>query len=552
MTTQSESQYDVFISYSRADREWVVEQLLPRLEQAGLRVTVDYRDFVVGMPRIENIELAVESSRRTVVVLTPDWLDSEWNSFEALLVRTADPAARQRKLLPVLLKSVELPDLIDSLEKADLTVERHWEKQIGRLIRDIEDVIPVPPPWQEGGIHDFTQWKRWLRRYRRELRRGAVAVFALWLLSSLILQLTPFQPREAWASLGIKAPEATQLARTGNVLLIGGNNVEHGCDKVQQGLWRSPDMGEHWEVVHAPLDFKDPDRGCLLADITGFAVSPAIPDRVYAATSDVGLLRSDDAGRTWQRTGDTDLPSTRLVAVTVDPSYADRVFIALQDGGLFRSDDGGEQWQRLDRQESEVACEQGEPLTGTLAVGTLLATPGHLIVGTGDPFYFTDVHVPSGLYTSTNGGRCWQQVDDGRGRDEYRALAFAPTPAADHALLVVRDWGREPDENPVAVWRLDLTLAAPKRQLLWAQRSAIASIGVQGESWYIATPLGKVLQGTLDVPARTQELPRLAPCFALVCDVALVSDRDRGPPLLLAGGRVFRLQRGPWWRRVWP
>jgi hypothetical protein len=496
----------------------------------------------------------VENSRRAVVVLTPAWLDSEWNAFEALLVRAVDPAARQRKLLPVLREPCELPNLIDSLEKVDLTVERHWEKQLQRLVRDIEDVIPVAPPWQEGGIHDFRQWKRWLRRYRRELRRGAIVLVAFWLVVSITLQWPPFQPRPVWTSVGVKASQATQLARAGDVLLIGGNNVEYGCDKVQQGLWRSPDMGEHWEVVHAPLDFEDPDRGCVLADITSFAVSSVQPDRIYAATSDVGLLRSDGAGRsqTWQRAGDAGLDSPRLVAVAVDPADADRIFIAPQVGGLFRSNDGGAQWQRLDRQEHEIACEQGEPLTGTLAVGALLATPGHLVVGTGDPFYFTDVHVPSGLYTSSDGGRCWQQVDDGRGRDEYRALAFAPTPAADYVLILVRDWGKEPNEDPIGVWLLDLTAAAPRRQLLWAQRSAIGSLVVEGESWYIATPLGKVLQGTLDIPAHTQELPRLTPCFALVCDVALVSGRDAGSPLLLAGGRVFRLQQGPWWRRVWP
>ena len=77
MIKQPEYLYDVFISCSQAEREWVDEWLLPRLEQAGLRVAVDYRDFIVGMPRIDNIERAVNHSRHTIVVLTTNWLDSE-------------------------------------------------------------------------------------------------------------------------------------------------------------------------------------------------------------------------------------------------------------------------------------------------------------------------------------------------------------------------------------------------------------------------------------------------------------------------------------------
>ncbi|MFQ5612441.1 MAG: TIR domain-containing protein [Anaerolineae bacterium] len=551
MAGQADYPYDVFISYSQADRAWAQTWLRPRLEGAGLRV-VDDQDFVIGSPRLEEMERAVKTSRRTIVVLTPAWLDSEWNAFEGLLVRSLDPAARRRKLLPLLLQPCDPPEMIAALVKADLTVERHWERQVRRLVRDIEDVIPVPPPWRGEGVGDLAGWLRWLRRYRRALGRGLAALFLLWLVVSMALQIPPFAPRPVWTSLGLEAPQATQLARAGQTLLVGGNNIEHGCDQVRRGLWRSPDLGEHWTAVHAPLEFQDPDRGCLLADIVGFAASASRPGRIYAATSDVGLLRSDDAGQTWQRPDPSGLPAPHLVAVAVAPSDADRVFVAAQGGGLFRSDDGGEQWQRLDRQEDQVACREGQPLAGILAVGALLVTPDLVIVGTGDPFELTDAHVPDGLYLSDDGGRCWRQVDRGRGRDEYRALAYAPTPDAGYALILIRDWGKEPGENPVGVWRVDLTAATPERQVLWAQRSAITGLVVEGSNWYSATPLGQIRQGSLDVPARTQELPRLVPCLVLVCDVALAAGPDAGPPLLLAGGRVFRLQQGPWWRRWWP
>jgi len=47
MTTQPQYTYDLFISYSHADQEWVRGELLPRLEEAGLKVVVDYRNLVL-------------------------------------------------------------------------------------------------------------------------------------------------------------------------------------------------------------------------------------------------------------------------------------------------------------------------------------------------------------------------------------------------------------------------------------------------------------------------------------------------------------------------
>jgi hypothetical protein len=52
LSQQTEYQYDVFISYSHADQEWVWNELLPRLERVGLKAIIDYRDFEPGAPLI--------------------------------------------------------------------------------------------------------------------------------------------------------------------------------------------------------------------------------------------------------------------------------------------------------------------------------------------------------------------------------------------------------------------------------------------------------------------------------------------------------------------
>jgi hypothetical protein len=143
----TEYTHDVFVSHSKADLPWVREELLPRLEGAGLRVLLPDRDFEIGAPKLVNVERAVESSRHTLIVLTPDWVDDEWNTFEGLLVSTSDPAARRRKLIPLMLKPCELPKRIAMLTYTDFTnvEDRRWQWE--RLIAALRDERRAAEPW---------------------------------------------------------------------------------------------------------------------------------------------------------------------------------------------------------------------------------------------------------------------------------------------------------------------------------------------------------------------------------------------------------------------
>jgi sulfatase modifying factor 1 len=113
--------YDVFISYSHADEDWVCNTLLRRLEKAGLRVCIDYRDFVPGKPALINMQDAVNDSRFTLLIITPNWVKSEWALYESLLVRTKDPAGLQRRTIPLRLEVCDLPDFISNITWVDFT-----------------------------------------------------------------------------------------------------------------------------------------------------------------------------------------------------------------------------------------------------------------------------------------------------------------------------------------------------------------------------------------------------------------------------------------------
>jgi hypothetical protein len=146
MTPETTFRYDVFISYSHQDTDWVWQQLLPRLERAGLRVCIDRRDFEIGTPSLVNMERAVDNSRHTLLVLTPAWVESEWTDFESLLGGTGDPAGRRRKLFPLMLKDCEPPRRISGLTWAEFGQPDEHVDQFERLLKQLrESVEPARP-----------------------------------------------------------------------------------------------------------------------------------------------------------------------------------------------------------------------------------------------------------------------------------------------------------------------------------------------------------------------------------------------------------------------
>jgi len=162
-TTAKDDSIDVFVSHSEADQAWVRDQLVPRLKQSGLTVAVGYQDFEIGAPRLDNIEHAVHSSRHTLIVLTPDWIEGEWTALDSLFAGTFDPAARQRKLIPLLLKPCELPSRIKILTYADFTAPEEralqWERLVDAL-RPEGAQGDAPPPDVPPEQPDFVNRER--------------------------------------------------------------------------------------------------------------------------------------------------------------------------------------------------------------------------------------------------------------------------------------------------------------------------------------------------------------------------------------------------------
>ena len=138
--------YDVFLSYSHRDREWVKERLLPRLRSAGVKVCIDEEDFEPGEYSVLNMQKAVVNSRRLLLVLTPAWVESRWTAFEGVLAATANPV--DRRLVPLMLETCEPPPYIAALTYVDFRQPSEREEKLERLLRSLAAAAPAPEPVQ--------------------------------------------------------------------------------------------------------------------------------------------------------------------------------------------------------------------------------------------------------------------------------------------------------------------------------------------------------------------------------------------------------------------
>ncbi|MEM9567393.1 MAG: toll/interleukin-1 receptor domain-containing protein, partial [Cyanobacteria bacterium P01_E01_bin.34] len=141
--------YDVFISYSTKDKAWVRGELLTRLRKAGLRICIDYENFRPGAPAIKEMERAAKTSRKTLLVLTPNYLKSRWAEFERYLLQIEDPTNTDLRLLPVLKEACELPSSISYLSHVNFTDPEELDIAWKQLFRAFGIVEAEAAPSQE-------------------------------------------------------------------------------------------------------------------------------------------------------------------------------------------------------------------------------------------------------------------------------------------------------------------------------------------------------------------------------------------------------------------
>lgn len=129
--------FDAFVSYSSKDERFVTQILAPELERGSpsYKLCLHYRDFPAGSFVSDTIFSAVDSSKRTILVISENFIKSEWSKYDFRSAHHEILRDRKKRLIVILLGDVPQKDLDPDLKlylKTNTFLKwgdaRFWEK----------------------------------------------------------------------------------------------------------------------------------------------------------------------------------------------------------------------------------------------------------------------------------------------------------------------------------------------------------------------------------------------------------------------------------------
>ena len=164
-----EFEFDAFLCYSSKDYKFVLNVLIPNLERSEghekFRLAVDFRSFELGALLSDNIINYMNRSRKTIMLVSQNFLDGNWTMWEYQIAQSRAVERRDR-LLVVLLESVpmrKLPRGLNKLIKDRLHMEwtddptgqkLFWRKMRQALQRPFRALDQMPYHQPQSGIQN--------------------------------------------------------------------------------------------------------------------------------------------------------------------------------------------------------------------------------------------------------------------------------------------------------------------------------------------------------------------------------------------------------------
>jgi photosystem II stability/assembly factor-like uncharacterized protein len=236
-----------------------------------------------------------------------------------------------------------------------------------------------------------------------------------------------------------------------NIVLAGVESCYYGGTT----MYRSADAGHTWSAVLTNSNAWEP--------VTAVLFDPANIKIAYAATDGGGLLKSTDAGLTWNPangSGNNAFPTENLgrMALAMAPSNPSIMYAAVASSqtsdllGIYKTVDGGNNWAQLPNAPNFCSTQCWYDIV--LAVSP--ANPNFIAAGGVYPYH------PGGsaVTTSTDGGSTWVEQSNGLHPDT-------------HALLFSHDGSTLYTGNDGGVWS---TTNPTANQIAWTDLNSSLAI----------------------------------------------------------------------------
>ena len=243
------------------------------------------------------------------------------------------------------------------------------------------------------------------------------------------------------------------------------------------GAYRWDDKRKEWIAL---TDWLSPAQGNF-AGIESIALDPSDPNRVYLAAGtysrgDAAILRSDDQGRTFQRTdvpfkmGGNETGRFNGERLAVDPNDGEILFFGSRRDGLWKSSDRGVTWAKVGSFPNVSSVQAPPPVSNTStntrprfrrgfgqqqAVGivSVVFDSASGRPGSATPKIFIAVSTSeTNFYFSADAGATWQTVTNQPIGLRPNHLVLSPDG------MFYLTYGREPGPNIMtdgAVWKFD-------------------------------------------------------------------------------------------------
>lgn len=142
----ADKKYDAFISYSHKDEEFVNTVLVPGLESGNpkYRICLHYRDWIPGEYIQNQILQSVEDSRRTIVVLSSNFIESVWGQLEFKAAHSQALQDRTNRIIVIVYGQVPPESELDEKLRLYISMKTYVKWGDAKFWEKLRYIMPHP------------------------------------------------------------------------------------------------------------------------------------------------------------------------------------------------------------------------------------------------------------------------------------------------------------------------------------------------------------------------------------------------------------------------